>query len=93
MKDCDLTIFVVQWQSWKETSEWGNPDSEWEDCNGRGADEWWETGENFGIDPHNNDACNLKWKNPKAHEDLRNVFNLTGHHGCLVIRWASPKPR
>jgi hypothetical protein len=88
MRDCDLTIYVIQYLSWKETSEWGNPDSDWVECTGHYAENWHECGENHGIDPHNNDARKLKWNYPKAHKDLRRVKHLTGHHGWTKIGFA-----
>ncbi len=85
MKDCDLTIFVLQFQCSRRTSEWANPDSEWEDYP---DDDWSECGESFGIDPHNNKGNDLKWLHVKAHEDLSTVKQLTGHHGWENIKYA-----
>ena len=88
MKDGEYTVFCLQQQWARQTSEWGNPDSPWEEC----EDKNWSTcGNDYwgaATDPHNNNASDLKWKSPRAHEDRSWVNRNSDLFGWTKLKYA-----
>lgn len=90
MIDGEYTIYVLQWQSDRETSEWGNPDSPWKNCEGHYAENWCDCGRDTwgaAVDPLvKGPSCKPRYS--KEHADLDYVWQHTGRYGWTKVKHA-----
>lgn len=88
MQDGEYVIYTIQYK-WVAQSPWLKPKEPLEPI--KKKQDWSFVGcDAFGIglDPHNNDARDFKFKFPKSHDELGEVHRKTGYAGWYDLKFA-----